>query len=160
MHHFYQKLTDMNKLIFKQTILLVLILLVGFGCSDSRDISPSEVLIINDIRDSVSRKFIQTLLDLPEYKIWNARKRERRWRNYTEIRKLLIGNKVYYHIELIQNYSNELTSSSMPLPEVVCYFRADPKNNSIKIVQTETKEFLDLFSEPGYNYLKVCFAKN
>ena len=150
----------MNKQLFKSAIVIMLTVLLTYSCTNSEDLSSSQVLIINNIRDTVPQKFMQKIMNLKEYKSWKDRKREKAWRPYFEVRKLLIGKKAYYHIELVQQYYNELTSSSMPLPQIVCYFRADSANRSIEVIDLESNEFLDLSRKAARKYLEKCFEKN
>lgn len=150
----------MYKHLFKLLTLLMLSIIIGYGCANSIDKGEHEILILNNIQDTVPYKFRHRIMNLPEYKIWNERKREKVWRPYFETRKLLVGNKTYYHIELIQQYYNEITSSSLPIPEVVCYFRADPTDGRINLLHMDSNKFLDLSTESARDYLKKCFARD
>jgi len=103
-------------------------------------------------------------MELPEFKtweynFWNSDTIKTIGYSHFEKRKLTINGKTFYHIELIRQKNNKITDSFTYPEETVCYFRVDPSENVIKILNADTKEFLNLMSEQGRQYFKNCLTK-
>jgi uncharacterized protein YcfL len=124
----------------------------------------SAVLIYNETQDSTTIKYNQTIMELPEFKTWkynsyNSDTIKTIGYSYFEKRKLTINGKTFYHIELIRRKNNKIIDSFIYPEETVCYFRVDPSENIIKILNADTKEFLNLKSEQGRQYFRNCLTK-
>jgi hypothetical protein len=148
---------------------LTIIILISFSlinCQTKVDTrqQDSTVLIYNEPQDSSTIKYNQIIMELPEYKtweynFWNSDTMKTIGHSHFEKRKLTITGKTFYHIELIRQKNNKIIDSFIYPEETVCYFRVDPSENIIKILNMDTKEFLNLMSEQGRQYFKNCLTK-
>jgi len=146
------------------TILIILI----YSCTEidnqnqsgkiPNDDKETTVYIFNDQQNRATTKYNQAIMALPEYQTWDCNswnsKIEAGGHSHFEKRKVLIDNQVFYHIELIKQKYNKTIDSFVYPQETVCYFRVDPKTDIIKILNEDTKEFLNLMSEQGQEYFK------
>jgi len=124
----------------------------------------STILIYNEPLDSTTVKYNQMIMELPEYKSWeynslNSDASKIIGYSHFELRKLTINGKIFYHIELMRQKNNKPTNSFIYPQETVCYFRVDPTRNIITILNTNSKEFLNLMSEQGRQYFRSCLTK-
>ena len=102
-------------------------------------------------------------MELPEFETWEYNNRKSDTTkvigySHFEKRKVICGDRIFYHIELLRKKFGKLTDSFIYPEELVCYFRVFPMDNKILILDTKTKQFLDLVSEQGRRYFKNCLT--
>lgn len=149
----------MNK--FSGTIICFLVLVFSCNPKSKTDIE-SEMVMVNTL-DSAGfvQEYIDRIRTFPEFQSWSynsnaSNSREEKGYHHFESRLLTIGKNKFYHIELFKTKSVPLTSSYLPAPELVAYFRVDAYKHSIKIIDVASNTFLDFRSTEGRTFFKKC----
>jgi hypothetical protein len=152
----------------RDLLLFAFILILLPGCETSNPGVESkkvaEAILVFNNKDTATIKFNQAIMELPEYKAWkyNQHNASGNMTGYAffESRTLLINETPFYHIELVKQKFGGPTDSFMHSPGTVCYFRIDPADNEIKILDTKTKSFIPLMSENGRKSFKNCLQQD
>jgi hypothetical protein len=154
----------MRKLIFIISISLLLANCRNKKNTKHQDNQETAMLIYNDTKDTTTVKYNQAIMELPEYKTWeynysNSDTTKKIGYSHFENRKIIFNGNVFYHIELFRQRFGKVTDSFINPEGIVYYFRIEPMNNIIRILNIETKEFLDLMSEEGRQYFQNSLKK-
>jgi hypothetical protein len=153
----------------RKSIFIISISLLLTNCryrknTKHQDSLEAGILIYNDTKDTTTVKYNQVIMELPEYKTWeynysNMDTTKKIGYSHFENRKVLFNGNIFYHIELFKQRFGKVTHSFINSEEIVCYFRIEPTNDIIRILNIETKEFLNLASEEGRQYFKNSLVK-
>lgn len=152
----------MRKLIFY--FIGTLLIITACGEKENNENKEETILIYNDFKDTSTVRVNQAIMALPEYQTWEYNS----WNSDTsktigfshfEKRKVIYGNQVFYQIELLKQKFNKPTDSFIFDEEIVCYFRVSESDNKIRILNNESKKFLDLLSVEGRKYFKSQLDK-
>ena len=137
--------------------LFLAVLFISVSCetntqpTEKTAINPSKVLV-EAIPYSEVQPYVDSIMELDEYRN-NLPNQAKTTHIFSfDVRKLIINDSVYYHLELWKTRIARMEESTIPSPEILAYFRILPRKGQVLIMDKSTKQFIPLMNRKG----KAC----